>query len=131
MTRINLVPPATLHSKHLLAEYRELPRIFGLVLAAQQRGLTYDTAGIPPTYRLGTGHVKFFYNKVHWLTGRFDALVTECLARGFNIQHTALPPLVASIHPYWWGSYHPTPEAIALSAARILEKMPRNTTLER
>lgn len=34
MTRINLADPSTLHSKHLLAEYRELPRVFKLVEAA-------------------------------------------------------------------------------------------------
>lgn len=29
MTRINVVPVTELTDKHLLAEYRELPRIFG------------------------------------------------------------------------------------------------------
>jgi deoxyribonuclease V len=31
MTRINLLPPSELADQHLLAEWRELPRIFGLV----------------------------------------------------------------------------------------------------
>jgi len=31
MTRINCAPKKELSDKHLAAEYRELPRIFGLV----------------------------------------------------------------------------------------------------
>ena len=31
MTRINLLPPSQLADQHLIAEWRELPRIFGLV----------------------------------------------------------------------------------------------------
>lgn len=31
MTRINLLPPSELADQYLLAEWRELPRIFGLV----------------------------------------------------------------------------------------------------
>ena len=34
MTRINCVPVEELHQKHLVAEYRELPRVFRLAEAA-------------------------------------------------------------------------------------------------
>lgn len=123
MTRINLVPPAELADQHLFAEYRELPRIFTLVLAAQQRGLTPDTAKIPRQYVLGAGHVTFFYNKIYWLTGRFQELITECMHRGFNIQHQSIPTEVECIQASWWGDYAPTPEALAVSRARIAEKI--------
>ena len=123
MTRINLVDPRTLHSKHLLAEYRELPRVFKLVLAAQQRGLTPDTASIPKQYVLGTGHVTFFYNKLHWLECRFLTLVEECLARNFSVQYYSVPGTYLDHH--WWGDYTPTPEAIELNAARIKDRMPK------
>ena len=33
MTRINVVPPRLLLDEHLLAEYRELPRVFALAKA--------------------------------------------------------------------------------------------------
>lgn len=36
MTRINLLPPAQLADQHLIAEYRELPRIFTLVKSKLQ-----------------------------------------------------------------------------------------------
>lgn len=125
MTRINLVDPSTLHSKHLLAEYRELPRVFGLVLAAQQRGLTPDTIRIPPTYVLGTGHVTFFYDKLHWVERRFWKLVAECQKRGFNIQHTKVPASSDLLDIHWWNMWLPTPEAIALNEARIKDRMPK------
>ena len=123
MTRINLVDPSTLHSKHLLAEYRELPRVFKLVEAAQARGLSPRTARIPPSYVLGTGHVTFFYDKLQWLERRFLALVDECCNRNFNIQHYGVPDLYLDYH--WWNDYEPTPEAIALNAARIKDRMPK------
>ncbi|MBP7000765.1 pyrimidine dimer DNA glycosylase/endonuclease V [Amaricoccus sp.] len=39
MTRINVVPPEELSRAHLVAEYRELPRVFGMVRAMIARGL--------------------------------------------------------------------------------------------
>lgn len=123
MTRINLVAPSTLHQKHLLAEYRELPRVFALVQAAELRGLRPYLLDIPADFCLGTGHVKFFYNKLQFLTDRFYQLVAECKARGFNITHMHPPP--CNVGSWWWNNYVPTPEAIALSAARIKERMPK------
>jgi len=122
MTRINLVPPETLHSKHLLAEYRELPRIFGL---AQQAHLNHKglPRNQPKDYTLGTGHVIFFYDKLAWLEERFILLVAECRKRGFNVQHSQ-PPRVL-VPQSWWNYWHPRPQDIAVSAQRILEKMPK------
>jgi len=118
MTRINVVDPRTLHQKHLLAEYRELPRVFKLAEAAQNRGVY-----IPAAYVLGTGHVTFFYNKLAYLTRRFHAIVLECQRRGFNIAHTQVPTV--NVNQSWWQDYNPTPEAVALNAARIKDRMPK------
>lgn len=38
MTRINVIEPSRLSDQHLGAEYRELPRVFGLVRDAIARG---------------------------------------------------------------------------------------------
>lgn len=54
MTRINLVEPRYLTDEHLLAEYRELPRVFTYV---DRHGIAEDR---PESYKLGKGHVKFF-----------------------------------------------------------------------
>ena len=120
MTRINLVDPSTLHSKHLLAEYRELPRVFKLAEAAERRQANIR---IPAEYVLGTGHVTFFYNKLAFLARRFQAIVLECQHRGFNIAHTQVPTV--DICDWAWQEYNPTPQAIALNAARIKDRMPK------
>ena len=120
MTRINLVDPRTLHSKHLLAEYRELPRVFKLVEAAEKR---CTVVRIPESYVLGTGHVTFFYDKLQYLADRFKAIVSECKSRGFNITHTEVP--VVTVDQRWWQGYKPTAAAIELNQARIKDRMPK------
>ena len=55
MTRINCVPPSELTVQHLVAEYRELPRIFALVRAAIARGERPDD--IPDGELWAGGHL--------------------------------------------------------------------------
>lgn len=112
MTRINCVPPSELSGKHLVAEYRELPRIFGLARA---------TATIPATYRLGPGHVTFFYDKLTWLKRRHKALVNEMLSRGYKPQFTE-PPWPSDPSPNLWNDWTPTEEALALNRQRIADR---------
>ncbi len=67
MTRINCgIPPYILTSKHLLAEHRELKRIPNCIKKGK---FTLDN--IPDNFKLGTGHVKFFYNKLKYLHKRY------------------------------------------------------------
>ena len=82
MTRINLVPPAELCDQHLLAEHRELTRIPNAVAKGK-----FHLKGQPTEYKLGEGHVRFFFNKLAFLKKRYDALHAECKARGFNVQY--------------------------------------------
>jgi len=83
MTRINIgVPPRELTSKHLIAEHRELKRIPNAVRKGKCR-----LEGIPKQFTLGTGHVKFFYDKLGYLKQRYLELYRECLERGFNVQN--------------------------------------------
>lgn len=78
MTRINCIPVGLLIDQHLLAEYREITRV-----QKQARSLS---AAIP-TYRLGKGHVKFFYDKGMYLAVRTHELWNECLDRGFQVEY--------------------------------------------
>ena len=41
---------------------------------------------MPDEFTLGTGHVKFFYNKLAYLLERYTLLYTECVKRNFNVQ---------------------------------------------
>lgn len=120
MTRINCVPPAELTGKHLVAEYRELPRIFGLVRAAIARG---EQPTVMDTYRLGAGHVRFFYTRLAWLARRQAALIDEMKRRGYVPQYGA--PSLAGFPAEWCGDWQPTDEALALNRARIMERLPK------
>lgn len=80
MTRINCIPPNELTDKHLLAEYRELPRVFRL----SARWRYYEPPALPTKYTLGKGHVKFFYDKLKYCINRQHEIVREMKARGFN-----------------------------------------------
>ena len=116
MTRVNLVPPAELHDKHLLAEYRELPRVFGLARPPRAGEV------FPDSYVIGPGHVKFFYDKLKFLHRRFLSLVEELAQRGVRLSYPDIP--FSGVRPDQvplYNDYIPTPEALALNRARLAE----------
>lgn len=86
MARINSnIDPKQLHRLHLIAEYREIT----MVPAALRRSLRTKDIGvilrsIPRKFTLNSGHVKFFYDKMVFLQGRFDTLVKEMEFRGYT-----------------------------------------------
>jgi deoxyribonuclease (pyrimidine dimer) len=123
MTRINVVPVSELSRLHLVAEYRELPRVFGLVEKAIEKGLRPDEATIPLEYLMGKGHVKFFYNKLAFLAFRHEAIVEEMIARGLKPTFTTSLFYSEGIKSLgWWQDWTPTPEALAINRERIKEK---------
>lgn len=81
MTRINTgVAPWELPDKILLAELREIKRIPNAI-----RNGRYSLKNMPEEFTLGTGHVKFFYDKLEYLYHRYQDLRAEALGRGFNV----------------------------------------------
>lgn len=108
-----MVPPAELSRQHLLAEYRELPRVFSLARDTKP-------GEAPGAYTLGRGHVLFFYDKLGWLADRHRSLVNEMRARGYAVNYPE-PPQGAE---HLYGDYVPTPEALAINRARIKERTP-------
>lgn len=122
MTRINLVPVQELADQHLMAEYRELPRIFGAVRKHVQAEKNVKDFKIAPYYLLGTGHVTFFYDKLKFLANRHYDLVLECLRRGINISNTGIND-ISDIPDEWCGEYLPSTSEIELSRSRIIEKI--------
>lgn len=117
MTRINVAPPADLTDQHVFAEWRELPRAWGTARKLSPREVV-------STFRLGAGHLLFFYDKTGWLACRHAELTEECIGRGIRI--TIRPPLEPI--PGLDGDWTPDAEARAISAARLrarlLEKPP-------
>lgn len=112
MTRVNVVHPEALTDQHLLAEHRELPRIFPLARAALERG---DTSG-PERYTMGAGHVRFFYTRTAWLATRHRALTAECERRGFKVRHGELVPLESV-------DWSPDDDDMAVNLERLREKL--------
>lgn len=122
MTRINCVPVTELSAQHLGAEYRELPRVFRLALRMAERGETPPDAAAP--YHLGTGHMKAFAGRLHYLDARFDAIVIERLRRGHAPKYRELPDWVNQIPEAYWHDWEPTDADTALCRARLRERMP-------
>jgi len=123
MTRINCVLPNELSRQHLIAEYRELPRAFGLIKAAQARKEPLGRPFIPSEYSMGAGHVRFFYDKAGWLLKRQSALVAEMKLRGYLVSHSDPHSLVVGITPSRMKDWSPRDEDLATNRVRIKERM--------
>lgn len=128
MTRINLVHPCQLTNKHLLAEYRELPRVITLINKHLSKHGSFNSIDIPATYTLGKGHVKFFYNKPAYLQARYSSIVTELIIRKFNVDDAIYESVERSINTLFYKytkhnifvSYTPTPEEVYLNMSRLV-----------
>ena len=124
MTRINCVPVGQLTRQHLVAEYRELPRIFSMVRGLIERGITSPKhADIPVSYRMGTGHMKFFTDKLGWLVQQQKMLILEMQRRGYAPQRTDPESLLDGIPEAFHGSWSPTDKDLEISWARIQERL--------
>jgi deoxyribonuclease (pyrimidine dimer) len=115
MTRINTIPPRELCDKHLMAEIREITRIPNTVKSGKAR-----IEGIPGTFRLGSGHVKFFYDKIRYLEKRYKQLYNECEYRGFNVQDNS--GSFKGIPIELMNDWSPTQESVTLIKERLNEK---------
>lgn len=109
MTRINCIPVEDLMDQHLLAEYREITRVSKLARDLTDYG----------KYTMGTGHVKFFYNKGEYLAKRAEQLYDECLYRGFNVQYKEYIPHPEGLNNDWL----PDSNDIEVNLNRINEKL--------
>ena len=117
MTRINVgIHPRDLTDKHLIAEHREIKRIPNCISKGR-----CNMNNIPDTFRLGTGHVKFFYNKLLYLKLRYERLYNECKKRGFKVQNYI--DSWNNIPDKLMGNYFPTSQDIEIIQNRINEKL--------
>ncbi|MGV3653671.1 MAG: pyrimidine dimer DNA glycosylase/endonuclease V [Noviherbaspirillum sp.] len=119
MTRINCVPVQELSGPHLVAEYRELPRVFALARKASMRGTFVQ----PAAYTLGKGHLLFFYTRLGYLAKRHAALIREMQRRGYRpsfqgVERHHFP----EIPDAYWDDWDPPEEAVHLNRQRIAER---------
>lgn len=124
MTRINCgIPPAELTDKHLLAEHREIKRIPNTIKSG--KAVIKD---IPETFTLGRGHVKFFYDKLRYIHGRYLALYSECKKRNFNV--TFYSDSFKSLPIELYNNYQPTDRDRQIIRERIKERLTQNQNHE-
>ena len=120
MTRINVgIHPKELTDKHLIAEHREIKRIPNCIAKGK-----YNMNGIPNEFKLGTGHVKFFYDKLLYLKLRYERLYNECRKRGFNVQNYI--NAWNNIPEKLMGNYFPNSKDVEIVKQRINEKLNKN-----
>ena len=127
MTRINVIDPQELTRQHLIAEIRELPRIFTLVKSWRNTGVNYYNfkriKKQPEAYTLGAGHMIFFADKLGYLLERYSALCNEWRSRGYTVNQVANNDLLAGIDKAYIKGYTPTPEALQINRQRIADRL--------
>ena len=124
MTRINVIPPCYLTDQHLLAEVREIVRMPSYLNKSLNSKKGFKLSDIPTEYTMSTGHVKFFYNKFHWLKKRYEKLITECECRGFSIANT--DSSIFKVGKPYYNGYIPTGKSFKINRERIIERIKAN-----
>lgn len=115
------MPVDELSGPHLIAEYRELPRVYGLSRRALARGV--DPATLPSSYRLGTGHVLFFYCRLTYVVQRHRQLVAEMRRRGYQpSKQFCHPPSLAEWPRAWRQRWVPSEADLATNRQRLFER---------
>jgi deoxyribonuclease (pyrimidine dimer) len=115
-----------LADQHLFAEWRETKMI---VPAAKRslaaRPIAAIRESILPQYTLNTGHVTFFYNKLPFLSDRFQELTEELHQRNFDIA-----PFKFETDDYKFvfdrivqTIWHPTKHDIQVNIERIAQRL--------
>ena len=117
MTRVNCIPIHELVDQHLFAEYREITRIYKKARVLKDYG----------HYKMGKGHVLFFYDKGQYLIKRTEDLYQECIRRGMNVTHKIYQPHPTGLNNNW----NPTPDDEMVSASRINDKLDEKPDLYR
>lgn len=117
MTRISVgVRAIELCDAHLIKERVELVRIPNAVRTG--KAVIKD---IPKTFTLGTGHVKFFYDKMGYLQQRYSELTAECIVRGFNT--TDFSDSFEGIPLKLWNNYNETAQDRKIVVERVNERL--------
>jgi deoxyribonuclease (pyrimidine dimer) len=122
VTRINVVPVQELTRQHLVAEYREIMRLpKNLNQSLNRKSKPFSMDEIPSQYKLGKGHIKFFFNKFKFLENRFLDLLAEMDRRGYsaNFRDSSMFKVSAE----YYNDYKPTEEAMEINRQRIAERI--------
>ena len=95
------------------------------MLKLQAQGKTPADVAIPDHYVLGTGHMKFFYDKISWLKKRYTNLACELIDRKFDISNDlywSVMNTTKDMSEDWFNDYRPAPEDIYLNMVRLCKR---------
>jgi deoxyribonuclease (pyrimidine dimer) len=118
MTRINIINPCDLLDQHLIAEWRELPRIPNTIKSGKAK---LDLSNINLCYKLGSGHVKFFYNKLLFLKIRHDKICDELDKRSIK-RNPLIKVELSQIDPKLCNDWSPRPIDYIVNIERLVER---------
>lgn len=80
--------------------------------------------GQSANYVLGKGHVRFFYDKLLWLSWRHIYLVNEMVKRGYDPQFFEnLRVTFRDIPTEWWNDWEPDTRARLINRERIHDRL--------
>lgn len=115
MVRVNLINPKNLADQHLIAEYNEILMLLGHL---KKHGVNHKK--IPEQYKLGSGHINFFKNKLKYLKSRHELIKKEMRSRGFTTNKSIfLKEFSKELHNHW----SPSNRDIKIIRSRLIEKI--------
>jgi len=122
--RCNLVSPKLLTDQHLFAEFRELK----MIVPALRRSLKTHTvdevlSDIPLTFTLGKGHMKFWYNKLLYLSERHRDIQIELVNRHYNFKPFSLLHDTEDLDSQFFRLWAPTTTDFNVIQARIVDRI--------
>jgi deoxyribonuclease (pyrimidine dimer) len=122
MTRVNLgIPVKHLTDEHLLAEHREIKRLCECLDKSIKCG---SIKSIPDKFTLGTGHVKFFFNKMNCVYRRYVMIYLECRRRHFNVtDYSENFRCSYRIYPEYFNDYIASEDDNKIVSERISERI--------
>ena len=129
MTRISsAIEPIELCDEMLRAEHREIKRIPNAIHKKIREGKKVDLSKQPKDFKLGTGHVIFFYDKLKYLHERYKALRAECIERGFNMSD--FNGCFEGLPSHLYNDWTPTPQTRQIVVQRINERLQGMTEIK-
>lgn len=105
----------------LKAEHREVVRVPNHIHKCISAKKSINFSGQPDEFKLGSGHVKFFYDKIKYLHKRWEDVHEECLARGFDMSDYS--KAFRNIPDWLYNDWEETAEARKLVVERVTERI--------
>lgn len=105
----------------LLAEAREIKRIPNQVKSGRVK------VKHVPQFKLGTGHVHFFTDRLGYLLKRYQEVYQECLRRGFKVQDYS--SAWDGVPTELMNDYEPTVRDLQIVKNRIIERLVNNINI--